>query len=105
MSAVLAQKLPLHGNLADEGAPRPEYPRPQFERQEWLNLNGYWEFEFDDENLGLEQNWATRAKPFSQNILVPYCFESQRSGIGDPGPHSQAWYRRRFSVPSDWHGR
>lgn len=105
MSAVLAQGLPLHRKVSEEGAPRPEYPRPQFEREEWLSLNGYWEFEFDDENLGLEQNWATRAKPFSQNILIPFCFESQRSGIGDPGPHPQAWYRRRFTIPADWQGQ
>ena len=30
--------------------PRPEYPRPQFARDRWLNLNGQWEFAFDDED-------------------------------------------------------
>jgi beta-galactosidase/beta-glucuronidase len=102
MSAVLTNGLPLHWKVADDDAPRPEYPRPQFERQEWLSLNGDWEFEFDDQNVGLEQNWATRLKPFGRNILVPFCFESRRSGIADPGPHPQAWYRRRFNVPANW---
>ena len=27
--------------------PRPEYPRPQMVRDDWLNLNGTWEFEID----------------------------------------------------------
>ena len=27
--------------------PRPEYPRPQLVRREWLNLNGVWGFCFD----------------------------------------------------------
>ena len=37
--------------------PRPEYPRPDFERKEWLNLNGEWAFEFDDENVGETCQW------------------------------------------------
>ena len=32
---------------------RPEYPRPQFERRKWLNLNGKWQFDFTD---NLEDN-------------------------------------------------
>ena len=32
---------------------RNEYPRPQFRRNEWTNLNGEWEFEFDDNNDGV----------------------------------------------------
>lgn len=27
--------------------PRAEYPRPQFEREQWINLNGTWTFDFD----------------------------------------------------------
>ena len=32
---------------------REEYPRPQFVRDDWLNLNGEWDFEFDDLIIGL----------------------------------------------------
>ena len=32
---------------ATNDIPRPEYPRPQFERTEWINLNGTWTYEFD----------------------------------------------------------
>ena len=33
-------------------AERKEYPRPQFQRESWQNLNGKWEFAFDDNNEG-----------------------------------------------------
>ncbi len=32
--------------------PRAEYPRPQFVREDWLNLNGEWEFEVDHGDSG-----------------------------------------------------
>lgn len=32
---------------ATNDIPRPEYPRPQFERATWVNLNGTWTYEFD----------------------------------------------------------
>ena len=37
--------------------PRPEYPRPQFARSLWFNLNGEWEFAFDDADAGLNEGW------------------------------------------------
>lgn len=85
--------------------PRPEYPQPQFQRADWLNLNGSWEFEFDDANVGLDEDWAVSNRPFGRSILVPFCFESPLSGIGDTGFHSCAWYRRAFDVPAEWAGR
>lgn len=85
--------------------PRPEYPEPQFQRERWLNLNGTWEFEFDDENAGLEEEWATSGRKFSRSILVPFCFESRMSGIGDTGFHPWVWYRRQVTVPADWSGQ
>src|SRR5947207_1766131 len=41
----------------DTSVPRPEYPRPQFVRTDWLNLNGAWKLHIDDQNVGLEQRW------------------------------------------------
>ena len=35
--------------------PRAEYPRPQFERQDWLNLNGDWTYTFDFVGSGMEK--------------------------------------------------
>ncbi len=85
--------------------PRPEYPRPQTVRDEWLNLNGPWEFEFDDENIGLEQGWHQPERRLSREILVPFAFEARASGIGDPSVHKVVWYRREFALPDAWQGR
>lgn len=92
-------------SLAAQDIPRSEYPQPQFQRSQWLSLNGNWEFEFDDRNAGLDEDWAAGSKKFSRHILVPYCFESTKSGIGDTSFHPWAWYRRSFTVPAEWRDR
>jgi beta-galactosidase/beta-glucuronidase len=90
---------------AAQDIPRPEYPQPQFQRADWINLNGRWDFEFDDANRGLDQEWASDAHKFTRNISVPYCFESRRSGIGDTSFHPWVWYRRAVNLPENWKGR
>ncbi|MDP9054014.1 MAG: glycoside hydrolase family 2 [Acidobacteriota bacterium] len=85
--------------------PRPEYPRPQFVRARWLNLNGEWEFRIDDRDEGLAARWFLNGEPFPQRILVPFSFESAKSGIGDRSFHSCVWYRRSFEVPPEWAGK
>src|SRR5437879_845849 len=90
---------------APSEVPRPEYPQPQFQRGEWLNLNGQWEFEFDDANRGLAEERGSGDKSFSRHITVPFCFESKLSGIGDTSFHPWVWYRRSFSIPDGWKGR
>ena len=85
--------------------PRPEYPRPQFVRSEWLNLNGAWEFDFDDDDQGRAMAWEMTRHHFGRRIEVPYCFESKMSGIGDPSVHRVVWYRRDLTVPEAWQGR
>lgn len=91
--------------LAQSRLPRAEYPRPQFQRDAWLNLNGPWEFEFDDGNAGLDQDWAGSGHRFTRTITVPFCFESPASGIGDRSFHPWVWYRRSVTIPSGWKGR
>ena len=59
--------------------PRPEYPRPQFARADWLCLNGEWQFETDPGDSGLERGLLERE--LSGRILVPFCPESTLSGI------------------------
>ncbi len=85
--------------------PRGEYPQPQFQRADWLTLNGPWQFEFDDKNTGLDGNWAAGTRAFSRTITVPFAFESRLSGIGDTSFHPWVWYRRSFTTPADWKGR
>jgi beta-galactosidase/beta-glucuronidase len=82
--------------------PRAEYPQPQFQRAAWVSLNGPWEFEFDDANAGVRENWSAGGRKLSRTITVPYCFESRLSGIADTSFHPYVWYRRTFTVPPEW---
>ncbi|MGC8882469.1 MAG: glycoside hydrolase family 2 protein [Bryobacteraceae bacterium] len=102
----LALLIPtLTMNLAAQPAPRPEHPQPQFQRPEWLTLNGPWQFAFDDRDEGLAAGWHLTERPFTRTITVPFAFESRRSGIGDTSFHPVVWYRRQFEVPAAWKGR
>ncbi|MFW9876955.1 MAG: glycoside hydrolase family 2 protein, partial [Candidatus Thorarchaeota archaeon] len=79
--------------------PRPEYPRPQFVREDnWINLNGEWDFAFDDTNIGLKEKWYKNDsfKNFNRKIIVPFCFQSKLSGIDDTSFHDVIWYKREF---------
>ncbi|MBM3728648.1 MAG: glycoside hydrolase family 2 [Acidobacteria bacterium] len=95
----------MSAGLALAQVPRPEYPQPQFEREQWQSLNGAWEFEFDDANTGVADDWAAGAKKFSRTIAVPFCFESKLSGIGDTSFHPYVWYRRTVKLPAAWNGK
>ena len=83
--------------------PRPEYPRPQFVRGDWLNLNGTWQFEFDRGDSGIERGVLER--DLNGEIIVPFCPESELSGIGETDFLEAVWYRRTVTVPADWAGR
>jgi beta-galactosidase/beta-glucuronidase len=80
---------------------RNEYPRPQFKRQEWLNLNGEWDFTFDDHNQGLKEKWYKQF-PEDKKIIVPFAYQTEQSGINDPSFHEVVWYRKKFSVDEAW---
>jgi beta-galactosidase/beta-glucuronidase len=81
---------------------REEYPRPQFVRQEWLNLNGEWDFSFDDQNSGVKEKWFAEGHAFGQKIQVPFAYQSKLSGIHDPSFHDVVWYRRSFTLTEAW---
>ncbi|TVX94804.1 glycoside hydrolase family 2 protein [Cohnella terricola] len=85
--------------------PRPEYPRPQLQRREWISLNGDWEFAYDDDRVGDRDKWYVQEKPFERTIRVPFAYQSPLSGIGDTDFHDLVWYRKRFDVPEGWSGR
>lgn len=85
--------------------PRAEYPRPQFNRDAWVCLNGEWEFDFDDARVGNEEGWHNGNKDFSKRIEVPFSFESKLSGIGDPSFHDVVWYRRQLEIPKSFQGK
>ncbi|MCS7273370.1 MAG: hypothetical protein NZ550_04385 [Fimbriimonadales bacterium] len=82
-----------------------QHPRPDFERTLWQSLNGTWEFQFDPQNIGIQQNWQSLPKPYERTIRVPFAWESKLSGIGDTMFKGVAWYRREFSLPEKWRGK
>lgn len=84
--------------------PRPEYPRPQMVRADWLNLNGAWDFAFDFSCSGRERNLPV-AGDFPETILVPFCPESTLSGIGYTDFIPAVWYRRTIVLPDGWTGK
>ncbi len=81
--------------------PRPEHPRPQLVRSEWMNLNGTWEFEMDHGRSGRERK-LPMATALSGSIIVPFCPESDLSGIGNKDFMASVWYRRVFILPEGW---
>lgn len=83
----------------DTACPLPEYPRPQLVRENWLNLNG----KFDYAILPAAQKWVEK---FDGEILVPFAVESLLSGVEKPlSPNNRLWYRKRFSVPTAMLGK
>ncbi|TSB45479.1 glycoside hydrolase family 2 protein [Alkalicoccobacillus porphyridii] len=76
---------------------RTEYPRPDFKREQWTNLNGEWEFDYDDNGIGSKEKWY-QDHSFSQRIHVPFSYQSALSGIGDTTFHDLVWYRRKLSL-------
>lgn len=84
--------------------PRNEYPRPQFERKEWINLNGEWSYSFDFSKSGDDKNWRQHGV-FADRIIVPFCPESRMSGVGFTDFIEMMWYQRVIEIPSDWGGK
>ena len=84
--------------------PRPEYPRPQFVRDEWVNLNGTWSFEFDFSRSGMDRK-LYESKGFDNEILVPFAPQSGLSGVGFKDFIPEMWYHRVISIPENWKDR
>jgi len=83
------------GDKVDKNNPLPEYPRPQQVRDDWLNLNGQWEF------AGAKEGEApVFGKTLGERITVPFPVESQLSGLERHEDHM--FYRKLVSVPRDW---
>ena len=80
--------------------PREEYPRPQFERKNWINLNGEWDFAFDNGRSGEARKIYENKDAFDKKIIVPFCVESSLSGIGEKDFIYGVWYRREVKLTS-----
>ena len=109
LSSTLTIAAVANLHAQQQSIPRPEYPQPQFQRADWVSLNGQWEFDYDDNDQGLMQNWSAAAgsssRKFTRTITVPFAPETKLSGIGDTSFHPVVWYRRSITLPAGWKGR
>lgn len=87
-------------SFAQTDIPLPEHPRPDWQRDNWLNLNGSWSFGFDKDDVGLKQGWAKGTQKFPLTIQVPFPWGSKLSGVKDEA--DIAWYQRTITIPKDW---
>jgi hypothetical protein len=88
-TGVSAQTIPL-----------PEHPRPDFERTQWRNLNGVWQFEFDSLDQGKSKKWQEGNTAFTHKINVPFPWGSPLSGVKDKA--DIAWYKKEITISSEW---
>jgi len=93
VTAAFAVSVAAYG----QDVPRPEHPRPQMVRAEWLNLNGPWEFVETDEDTEFLGD-----AEYPDTITVPFCRESKLSGLERLGFVENVWYRRTFTIPAEW---
>ena len=89
----------MNNNLANF-IPRPEHPNPQWKREKWVNLNGKWQFEIDNTKSG-EVRELYLKDSLESEIIVPFCPESQLSGVGHKDFMLAVWYKRKVSFTAD----
>ena len=84
--------------------PRGEYPRPDRVRENWLCLNGEWDFAFDEQGVGIDEGWMHKTA-LEQKITVPYVYQCELSGINDQRHSDFIWYTRTFKIPAEFAGQ
>ena len=83
---------------------RTAYPRPDFERSEWMSLNGAWHFAFDEAGL-FSAAEPRQPEEMPLTIEVPYVYQCALSGINSQEEHPAVWYCRSFEVPETFADR
>ena len=87
--------------VENSAIPRPEHPKPQLEREDWLNLNGQWTYTFDFGKSGAERGFKD-SNGFNEKITVPFCPESELSGVGYKDFIEMMWYHKDILIPDNW---
>lgn len=83
----------------DKNCPHPEYPRPILQRTQWQCLNGQWDYAIIEKGCVEPTQWDGK-------ITVPFCVESQLSGVQKKLTEKQElWYHRDFTLPTNWKGK
>ena len=83
------------GESLDKNNVLTEYPRPQMERDSYLNLNGIWQYAITENDKFPDI--------FDGDILVPFSPECELSGVmRSLSPKQILWYKRDFNLPLDF---
>ena len=100
--SLLTLQAGFAGALSAQPVPLPEHPRPDFQRADWINLNGPWSFAFQGDKPGAGQGWETGLTAFDQKITVPFPWGSKLSGVPNRAGADIGWYSRKVTVPAAW---
>ncbi len=90
--------------MVNEACVRGEYPRPSLVREDWLCLNGEWDFEIDNGINGRYKDYMGKAR-LNSKIIVPFCPESRLSGVAHTDFMRCVWYKRVVDIPEKWAGK
>ena len=82
-----------------------KHPNPQFERKNIEILNGEWDFDFQKAKKGFkfstDEKRAVEIRnknQYTHKINVPFCVESELSGIGYKDFINMVWYKKTINV-------
>lgn len=99
--ALVERTIPRAMIIDNSVCPRPEHPRPQLAREKWLCINGLWTYSFDFGKSGKERGFHL-SNGFDDPIVVPFCPESELSGVAYKDFVENMWYHRFLRVPQEW---
>ena len=95
----MAQLRTIFFDKVDRECPLNEYPRPQFERDFWVNLNGKFDYAITDANTTFPQKYDGK-------VLVPFAIESELSGVEKHiTKDDRLWYRKNFAITEEFKGK
>ena len=76
-----------------------EYPRPQLQRADWMNLNGLWSYAIKDQSV-------MNTTEFDGLLLVPFPVESSLSGVMKNLSQTEVlFYEKSVRIPDSWKGK
>lgn len=75
------------------------HPNPQFFRENFLSLNGEWDFCYDENDEGIDKEYFKSFPEEHLSINVPYPYQAKLSGIGEDKKHvNVVWYHKSIHL-------